>query len=96
MFMKLILVIIIASAFHLIKRKWLSTESKKPAQARKPMSISRVDALATLGLQEPVTEEDVIAAHKRLISRVHPDKGGTAFLAQQLNTARDHLLEELK
>ncbi len=36
----------------------------------------------------------IIAAHKRLISRVHPDTGGTAELASRVNQARDVLLKQ--
>lgn len=96
MLTQLILVVIIASVAHLIKRKWQNLDAKTSFQEPKRPSISRVDALAILGLQDPITLDDVLAAHKRLITRVHPDKGGTVFLAQQLNTARDQLLKELK
>ena len=96
MLTQLIMVVIIASAAHLIKRKWQNLDNRTSTQEHKRTSISRVDALAILGLEEPFTEEDVLAAHRRLITRVHPDKGGTVFLAQQLNTARDQLLIEYK
>jgi CysZ protein len=35
-------------------------------------------------------------SHRRLMQRVHPDRGGSAFLAQQLNEARRVLLDEGK
>jgi curved DNA-binding protein CbpA len=38
------------------------------------------------------TAADIKAAHARLIRLAHPDKGGTAGLAAQLNAARDRLL----
>jgi len=36
------------------------------------------------------------AAHRRLITRVHPDAGGSAELARKVNAARDTLLSELR
>ena len=38
------------------------------------------------------TKAEIQAAYTRLMRAVHPDKGGTAGLAAQLNAARDRLL----
>lgn len=47
----------------------------------------------TLGLDETATPTQVRQAHRRLMQHAHPDKGGTAGLAAQLNAARDRLLK---
>jgi hypothetical protein len=39
--------------------------------------------------------EDIIDAHRKLLSRVHPDKGGTNEAVYEANAARDLLLERL-
>ncbi len=49
-----------------------------------------------LGLGPNATEEEIRAAHRRLMKVAHPDVGGSAWLAKQLNLARDTLLRELK
>ncbi len=54
--------------------------------------MSRSDAYAILGLEEGANEEEIIAAHGRLIQRLHPDRGGSTFLAAKINQARDLLL----
>jgi curved DNA-binding protein CbpA len=36
---------------------------------------------------------EINAAWKRLMNQVHPDKGGSNFIAKQLNEAREVLLE---
>jgi curved DNA-binding protein CbpA len=54
--------------------------------------MTRQEALATLGLQEGATENEVRAAHRRLILRMHPDAGGSAELAARINRAKDILL----
>lgn len=54
--------------------------------------MSRSDAYAILGLDEGASEEQIIAAHGRLIQRLHPDRGGSTFLAAKINQARDLLL----
>ena len=55
--------------------------------------ITRDEALSILGLHDPVSNDEVNAAYKRLISKVHPDAGGNAFLAARVNEARDILLK---
>ncbi|MBM3648599.1 MAG: molecular chaperone DnaJ [Alphaproteobacteria bacterium] len=54
--------------------------------------MTREEALAVLGLAEGATEDDIKAAHRRLIQRMHPDVGGSADLAARINRAKDVLL----
>ncbi len=55
------------------------------------MSLSQ--ARSILGVAPDATAADIQAAYLRLIQRVHPDKGGAAGLAAQLNAARDRLMK---
>jgi DnaJ homolog subfamily C member 19 len=50
------------------------------------------DALRVLGLDAGAGEDDIRAAHRRLLLAVHPDRGGSADLTQRINAARDTLL----
>lgn len=52
----------------------------------------REEALQILGLSGDPSREDIIAAHRRLINKLHPDRGGSDFLAARVNQARDILL----
>jgi DnaJ homolog subfamily C member 19 len=61
---------------------------------RAPMRPS--EARALLGIGEGASGEDIRAAHRRLIAKVHPDAGGSQGLATRVNAARDALLNELK
>ncbi|MBS0523370.1 MAG: molecular chaperone DnaJ [Proteobacteria bacterium] len=71
----------------------LGADWRKAEPPRGPrVDMSRQEALATLGLQEGATEEDIRAAHRRLIVRMHPDAGGSAELAARINRAKDVLL----
>ncbi len=56
--------------------------------------MSRAEALAVLGLDETATEADIRRAHRELMRRHHPDRGGSDWLAAKLNQAREVLLGE--
>ena len=51
------------------------------------------EALRVLGLGAGASEVEIKAAYHRLIRHLHPDQGGSSFLAAQVNRARDVLLE---
>lgn len=55
--------------------------------------MSRGEALEVLGLEPGADEDDIRAAHKRLLRLVHPDRGGSAYLTRRVYQARDTLLE---
>lgn len=58
--------------------------------ARSDMTVE--EAYAVLGLAPGADAEAVKAAHHRLMKQLHPDHGGTDYLAAKLNRARDILL----
>ena len=53
-----------------------------------PVTMSRGEACAILGVPRDAGADAVDAAYRRLIRLAHPDQGGTAGLAAQLNAAR--------
>lgn len=69
---------------------WRTARQPPPRGPRTDMT--RAEALAVLGLAEGATEEEIKAAHRRLIRRTHPDAGGTADLAARINRAKDVLV----
>ncbi|KLE34418.1 J domain-containing protein [Aurantiacibacter luteus] len=48
-----------------------------------------------LGVEANAGREEILAAHKRLIALVHPDRGGSNDQVHEANAARDLLLDEL-
>ena len=80
--------IILLAALIGIAYFWWTGRSQRTA----PMPAA--DARRLLGLSEGASLDEIRAAHRRLIARVHPDAGGSAELAERVNAARDTLLAE--
>lgn len=57
--------------------------------------MTRELALEILGLSDSVTRQQLIKVHRNLMQKMHPDRGGSDYLAKKINTAKDFLLEEL-
>jgi len=64
-------------------------------QSKPTRSQAIFKARKLLAVQERASRKDILAAHKRLVAMVHPDRGGSNRQVHEANDARDLLLDEL-
>lgn len=66
-----------------------STDSTPPASMGE---LSKEEAYEILGLAPGVSAKQIKTAHRRLMQKFHPDRGGPTYLASLINQAKDLLL----
>ena len=80
---------VVVLGFKLVMGRW----PWEPKVATRAQAVFRARKL--LGVSAVASREDVLTAHKRLVTIVHPDRGGSNAQVHEANAARDLLLDEL-
>ena len=87
----IVLLAVAAIGCRMVFGKW-PWEFLRTASTR---SQALLRARKLLGVRPNADRGEIIAAHKRLVAVVHPDRGGTGDQVHDANAARDLLLDEL-
>lgn len=79
------------NSWHAQRSAQASYKTSGAAPSSGQMSLE--EACKILGIEEGADREEVVAAHRRLALKVHPDRGGSNYLAAQINRAKEVLLQ---
>jgi hypothetical protein len=74
---------------------WSEHAQSDAAAGRRASSsgkMSEEEAYQILGLQAGASTDDISRAHRTLMKKLHPDQGGSTFLAARINEAKETLL----
>jgi hypothetical protein len=72
----------------------LGAEADEPGGSPSNGRMTAQQARDILNVPEDASRQVIVDAHRRLMQRLHPDRGGSSYLATQVNLAKDVLLRE--
>lgn len=83
---------------RVIRQRMNGTKYQNTDNGHQPIidAPSVEEAQLILGLSPPYDKKTVDTAYKRLMQKLHPDRGGNDYLASRVNIARDIVLKHLK
>ena len=71
---------------------WREQDEKPRTGPTADGTMTEEEAYEVLGLEPGASKEEIVEAHRHLMQKLHPDRGGTTYLAAKINQAKDFLL----
>lgn len=87
----LFIAIVLSFACKMVLGRW-PWDFLRPAPTRSQVEFR---ARKLLAVEAGASRQEILDAHRRLITMIHPDKGGTNAQVHEANAARDLLLDAL-
>lgn len=71
-------------------------QQEKPQTPPRQPPLTIEEARQILSVHANATREEIIGAHRKLIQKFHPDRGGNDYLASRINAAKELLLKQFQ